>query len=46
MPHPKRANSRVIWDRIQLDAAFEALPDEDDGNPWSRVDGKPKGVGA
>jgi hypothetical protein len=38
MPAPKRANSRVIWDRVQLDAAFEALPDGGEGrNPWSDV---------
>lgn len=29
MPKPKRANSRVIWDRIALDAAFSDLPGED-----------------
>jgi predicted DNA-binding transcriptional regulator AlpA len=29
MPGPKRINSRVIWDRLKLDAAFEALPDTD-----------------
>jgi predicted DNA-binding transcriptional regulator AlpA len=27
MPGPKRINSRVIWDRRKLDAAFEALAD-------------------
>lgn len=30
MPGPKRVNSRVVWDRLKLDAAFEAL-DETDG---------------
>jgi predicted DNA-binding transcriptional regulator AlpA len=36
MPGPKRINSRTVWDRYELDAAFEALPDEDErrGNPW------------
>lgn len=29
MPKPKRANSRVIWDRVALDAAFSDLPGED-----------------
>lgn len=29
MPGPKRINSRVIWDRLKLDAAFEALADTD-----------------
>ena len=26
MPPPKTINSRVVWDRHQLDLAFEALP--------------------
>jgi predicted DNA-binding transcriptional regulator AlpA len=26
MPQPKVINSRVVWDRHQLDPAFEALP--------------------
>jgi hypothetical protein len=29
MPGPQRINSRVIWDRLKLDAAFEALADTD-----------------
>jgi predicted DNA-binding transcriptional regulator AlpA len=29
MPGPKRINGRVVWDRLRLDAAFEALPDRD-----------------
>ena len=32
MPGPKRVNSRVIWDRLKLDAAFEALADTDAGS--------------
>lgn len=28
MPRPKRVDGRVIWDRVQLDAAFTDLPDE------------------
>jgi excisionase family DNA binding protein len=28
MPAPKRINGRVVWDRLKLDAAFEALPDD------------------
>jgi predicted DNA-binding transcriptional regulator AlpA len=32
MPEPKRVNSRVIWDRLKLDAAFEALADTDAGS--------------
>lgn len=36
MPGPKRINSRTVWDRRMLDAAFEALPDEESVkiNPW------------
>ena len=29
MPGPKRINSRVVWDRLKLDVAFEALDDTD-----------------
>ena len=29
MPGPKRVNSRVVWDRLKLDAAFEALGETD-----------------
>lgn len=28
MPMPKRINARTVWDRIRLDAAFLALPDD------------------
>ncbi len=28
MPKPKRIESIVVWDRIQLDAAFTDLPDQ------------------
>jgi len=27
MPKPKRIDSIVVWDRLELDAAFEALPE-------------------
>ena len=39
MPHPVRINSRVLWDRLQLDAAFGALSDlgGDRDDPWSKV---------
>jgi excisionase family DNA binding protein len=30
MPGPKRVDGRVIWDRLKLDIAFAALPDEGD----------------
>lgn len=37
MPPPKRVRGRTIWDRIALDAAFAALPDDGHNlhaNPW------------
>jgi predicted DNA-binding transcriptional regulator AlpA len=36
MPAPRRINARVVWDRYELDAAFEALPYEEHTktNPW------------
>lgn len=34
MPKPKRINARTVWDRVQLDEAFAALPDEQAKNPW------------
>lgn len=38
MPKPKRIDARVIWDRLQLDAAFAALPDNDGSDDvWSKV---------
>jgi predicted DNA-binding transcriptional regulator AlpA len=38
MPVPKRINSRVIWDRLEVDAAFAALPSNDDAaNPWDVI---------
>lgn len=38
MPRPKRVDGRRLWDRIMLDAAFDALPEESDSNspqPWA-----------
>jgi hypothetical protein len=39
MPGPKRINSRAVWDRFQLDLAFDALPGNDTSlvNPWDEV---------
>jgi hypothetical protein len=39
MPRPKRINSRAVWDRLLLDLAFDALPDEDEPllNPWDEI---------
>jgi hypothetical protein len=33
MPAPIRINSRVLWDRLQLDEAFAALPHDREDNP-------------
>jgi predicted DNA-binding transcriptional regulator AlpA len=38
MPKPKRIDGRVVWDRLQLDTAFSALPDGNDRDDiWSKV---------
>jgi predicted DNA-binding transcriptional regulator AlpA len=37
MPPPKHINSRVVWDRLKLDIAFEGLPDKQDRNPWDEA---------
>jgi predicted DNA-binding transcriptional regulator AlpA len=39
MPQPIRINSRVLWDRLQLDEAFAALSDTrtDSEDPWGKV---------
>lgn len=38
MPQPRRADARVIWSRLELIEAFEALPrraaNSDDEDPW------------
>ncbi|OCP05026.1 MULTISPECIES: hypothetical protein [unclassified Ensifer] len=36
MPRPKRPNGRTVWDRLQLDRAFDRLPggDIDEGGEW------------
>jgi predicted DNA-binding transcriptional regulator AlpA len=36
MPKPKRIDGRVVWDRLELDAAFAALTgdEESEANPW------------
>ena len=39
MPKPKRLNTRTIWDRLRLDDAFAALPDDEMANPWDEPDG-------
>jgi hypothetical protein len=38
MPGPKRINARTVWDRLQLDEAFAALPTNDEPiNPWDEI---------
>jgi len=40
MPGPKRINSRTVWDIKRLDAAFDALPDDngvETSNPWDKT---------
>jgi hypothetical protein len=38
MPKPKKIDGRLVWDRLQLDIAFGALPDENDrDDPWGSV---------
>ena len=38
MPAPKRINSRTVWDRLQLDEAFTALPSHEAAvNPWDET---------
>ena len=34
MPKPKRIDGRTVWDRLEIDEAFAALPSEADSNPW------------
>lgn len=37
MPGPKRIDARLVWDRLRLDEAFGALPDDgatDPGDEW------------
>lgn len=37
MPAPKEIDRRKVWDRLELDEAFSALPCEDDSNPWDAI---------
>jgi len=34
MPKPRRINSRTVWDRHELDSAFDDLPNDSNANPW------------
>ena len=40
MPKPKKMNTRSVWDRVQLDEFFAAIPDDNqsDLNPWDEVE--------
>ncbi|MGB6288042.1 MAG: hypothetical protein WBG18_27075 [Xanthobacteraceae bacterium] len=37
MPRPKRIDGRVVWDRLKIEAAFSALPDDNRANPLDRM---------
>jgi len=37
MPKPKRIDGRVVWDRLQIEAAFSDLPEDRAPNPWDRM---------
>ena len=37
MPRAKRIDGRLVWDRIKIDEAFDAL--DDDGEPKNEWDG-------
>ena len=34
MPASKRVGTRRIWDRLEVDAAFDNLPGDSDPNEW------------
>lgn len=40
MPRPVRINRRVVWDRLAVDKAFDALHSVVEENPWDI--GKPE----
>jgi hypothetical protein len=37
MPKPKRINTRVVWDRLELDEGFAGLSDDTSDDPWGKV---------
>lgn len=38
LPSPRKFRGRVIWDRLELDRAFDSLPGRDDEtNPWDKA---------
>jgi predicted DNA-binding transcriptional regulator AlpA len=38
LPRPKRVKGMTIWDRLELDAAFEALTDEEQTRQRNLID--------
>jgi predicted DNA-binding transcriptional regulator AlpA len=34
MPSPKMINGRRVWDRRELDVAFDAIPAKEQSDPW------------
>jgi hypothetical protein len=34
MPSPKMINNRRVWDRRELDLAFDAIPKNREDDPW------------
>jgi predicted DNA-binding transcriptional regulator AlpA len=34
MPKPRRVDGVVVWDRHELDSAFDELPHDAEKNPW------------
>ena len=39
MPKPKLVNTRLIWDVVALDEAFDELPTKGADNPWDQLYG-------
>jgi hypothetical protein len=38
MPRPKRIDGRIVWDRVKLDEAFDALGEDGaPANEWDRL---------
>lgn len=39
MPHPKKVDHRLVWDRNALDLAFDRLPEDGpvEVNPWDQM---------
>ena len=37
MPAPRMIGTKKIWDRVELDEAFEELPREIEGDEWDAV---------